>query len=158
LRNTHDLHLAMPPMAVTIAITFCNGIIHLMDDVRSLLQHLQKSYKATYSQRVTESTLITDMITSIIGLSTGRVQDSGVAIRDCVAAPSGKYNYPRIFLSGYQVQFATTIVNYYVWHLIGRPNRIVLRRESYLSQLYSISSTSQRKLINPQPANTDMYP
>jgi len=68
-----------------------------MDDVRSLLQRLQKCYKATYSQRVTESTMNTDMITGIIGPSTGRFQESGVAIADRVAAPSGKYNNHRIF-------------------------------------------------------------
>jgi hypothetical protein len=37
------------------------------------------------------------MITGVIGLSTGRVQDSGAAIADRVAAPIGKYNHPRIF-------------------------------------------------------------
>jgi len=86
-------------MAVPIAITFFNGIIYVRDDFRSLLQRVQKSYKATYSRRVTESTMITDMITGIIGLATGRVQDSGAAIADCVAAPSGKYKDPRMIYS-----------------------------------------------------------
>ena len=35
------------------------------------------------------------MITAIIGLSTGRVQDSGAAIADRVATPKGKYNNPK---------------------------------------------------------------
>jgi hypothetical protein len=56
----------MPPMAVPIAITFCNGIIYVMDDVRSLLQRLRKSYKAIYVQQINESTMVTDMITGIV--------------------------------------------------------------------------------------------
>jgi hypothetical protein len=40
-----------------------------------------------YSHGVNESTTITDMITGIIGLSMGRVQDSGAGIADHVAAP-----------------------------------------------------------------------
>jgi hypothetical protein len=63
-----------------------------MDDISSLLQRLRKSYKAIYGKQINESTTITDMITSVIGLSTGRVQDSGAAIADRVAAPIGKYN------------------------------------------------------------------
>jgi hypothetical protein len=66
-------------------------------DVRSLLQRIRKSYKAIYDQRVNKSTMITDIITGIIGLSTGRVQDSGAAIADRLAALNGKYNNPRIF-------------------------------------------------------------
>jgi hypothetical protein len=34
------------------------------------------------------------MITGVIGLSNGRVQNSGAAITDRVAAPNGKYNNP----------------------------------------------------------------
>ena len=40
------------------------------------------------------------------------------------------------------IQFAMTIGNY---HLIGRPNRMVVRSESHLCQLYSISSTKSTK-------------
>jgi len=88
----------MAPMAGPVAITFCSRNIYVMDDVRSLLQRLQKSSKATYSQRVTESTMITAVITGIIGLSTGRVQDSGAAIADRVAAPNGmNYNSWKFF-------------------------------------------------------------
>jgi len=36
----------------------------------------------------------TDTITGNIGLSTGRVEDSGAAIADGVAAPNGKYINP----------------------------------------------------------------
>jgi hypothetical protein len=64
-------------------------------DVRSLLQRIRKSYKAIYDQRVNKSTMITDIITGIIGLSTGRVQDSGAAIAGRVAALKGKYNNPK---------------------------------------------------------------
>jgi hypothetical protein len=52
------------------------------------------SYNATYGQRVTESTTITDTITSIIGLSMRIVQDSGAAIADHVAAATGQYHNP----------------------------------------------------------------
>jgi hypothetical protein len=52
---------------------------------------LRKSYKAIYGQQAHKLTLmtnmITNMITCIIGLWTGRVQDSGAAIADPVAAP-----------------------------------------------------------------------
>jgi len=93
LRNTYDSHLAMPPMAVPIASTFCksNRIIYVMDDVRSSLLRLWKSYKAIYSQQINESTMITDMITDmitgIICLSMGAVEDSWAAIADRVVAP-----------------------------------------------------------------------
>jgi len=62
-----------------------------MDDVRSLLLRLRKSYKAIYGQHINESTMIndmiTDMITGIICLSMGAVEDSGAAIADRVVAP-----------------------------------------------------------------------
>ena len=71
-----------------------------MYDVRNLQNRLRKSYKATSDQQITESTMITDNITGIIALWTGRVQDSGAAIADSVATPIWKYNKPRIFWSG----------------------------------------------------------
>jgi len=75
--------------------TRLNGIIYVTDDVRNSLQRLRKSYKAIYGQRLwNDATMITDIITCVIGLSTGRVQDSGAAITDHVAPPNGKYNNP----------------------------------------------------------------
>ena len=40
-----------------------------------------------------------------------------------------------------------TIVNYHHWHLIGRPNRTIVRRVSHLHQLYSISSNKATKAV-----------
>jgi hypothetical protein len=62
-----------------------------MDDVRSLLQRLRKSYKAIFGQRLYKNTT---MITDFFRLWMGRVQDSGAAIADRVAGPNGKYNNP----------------------------------------------------------------
>jgi len=53
------------------------------------------------------------------------------------------------------VRFPITIVNYHNRHLIGRPNRIVVRRESHLRQLYCISSNKSMK-ADRQRANTDV--
>ena len=87
IRTGHvDLH-PRRQLKSRLPSTWLNGIIYVTDDVRSLPQRLRKSYKAIYGQRVNESTMITDMITGIIGLSMGRVQDSGAAIADRVAAP-----------------------------------------------------------------------
>jgi hypothetical protein len=41
-----------------------------------------------------ESSTLQKLNTGVIGLSTGRVQDSGAAITDRVAAATGKYNNP----------------------------------------------------------------
>lgn len=78
-----------------------------MDEVRSLLQLLRKSYKAIKTQRVSESSMntdiitnmITDIISGIICLSMGSIQDSGAVIGDCTAALNGQSNSPRIFQS-----------------------------------------------------------
>ena len=71
LRDTHDSHLAMPPM--------------------NLPQRLRKSYKAIYGQRRCD---YTTMIPDFFRLLMGRVQDSGAAIADRVVAPKVKYNNP----------------------------------------------------------------
>ena len=55
-----------------------------MDDVRSLVQRLRKSYKAIFGQRLCKNTT---MITDFFRLWMGRVQDSAAAIADRVAAP-----------------------------------------------------------------------
>jgi hypothetical protein len=47
-----------------------------------------------YTEVSTLQIIITDMITVVIGLSTGRLQDRGAAITNRVEAPKGKYNYP----------------------------------------------------------------
>jgi len=58
--------------------------------------------------------MITDMITGVIGLSTGRVQDSGAAITDRVAAPNGKYNNPESskVASRYDPQLLLSIITF----------------------------------------------
>jgi len=109
-----------------------NGLIYGMEDVTGSPQWQRQSYKAIYSQRVNESTMITNMISGIIGLSIGAVQVSGPAITDRVAASLGKYNHHWMFESGKQACFAVTIVNYHNQHLIGWRNGIVVRRESHL--------------------------
>jgi len=87
-----------------------------MDDVRNLPQRLQKSYKAIYGKQINESTMITDiitdMITGIICLFTGRVQDSGATIADRVAALIGKFNHPKCskVSSRYNSQFPLAII------------------------------------------------
>jgi hypothetical protein len=67
-----------------------------MQDVRSLPEQLRKSYEAIYSQQVTESTMITGMITvmmtGIIGLLPATVHHCGAVIAHHVAAPNGNYN------------------------------------------------------------------
>jgi hypothetical protein len=72
-------------------------VIYVMDAAGSSPQRLRMSYKAIYGQPVIESTMITDMITGIIGLLKDTVQDCGAAIADRVGAPHGKYNNPRRF-------------------------------------------------------------
>jgi hypothetical protein len=75
-----------------------NGIIYVTDDVRKLPQRLRKSYKAIYGQPLcNDTTMIADRITDIFRLLMGRAHDNGAAIADCVAAPNGKYNNPRMF-------------------------------------------------------------
>jgi hypothetical protein len=69
LRDTHDSHLAMPLWQLKSQLPSArfNGIIDVMDGVRSLLQWLRKSYKALYHQQLcNELTMIPDMITGIM--------------------------------------------------------------------------------------------
>jgi hypothetical protein len=88
LLDMHNSHLAAPPMATPIAITFYT----------TQWSHLRYGCCKVAQQRLcNDTTMIADMITGIIGLSTGRVQDSGAAIADRLAALNGKYNNPRIF-------------------------------------------------------------
>jgi len=56
--------------------------------------------------------MITDIITGIIGLSMGRVQDSGAAIADSLAAQNGKYNNPEgsKVASRYDLQLPLSII------------------------------------------------
>jgi hypothetical protein len=101
IRASHvDLHRQRQSKS-RLPSTLLNGIIYVTEDVRSLPRRLQKSYKAIYGQRLNESSMITsvitDMITGIIGLLMDRVQDSGAAIADRVGALHGKYNNPRMF-------------------------------------------------------------
>jgi len=90
LRDMHDSHLAMPPMAVPIAFTFCKtmGVIYIMDAATSsssayalIPLWLPNDYWYDYRYHW--------------GISWGRVRDSGAAIADRVAAPKGKYNNPK---------------------------------------------------------------
>ena len=91
-----------------------NAIIYVTGDVRSLPPRLQKSYTTIYGQRLcNDTTIITDFFRQLMGRFQEVEQRSQI------------------------IQFAITIGNY---HLIGRPNRIVVRSESHLRQLYSISS------------------
>jgi len=57
-------------------------------------------YNTGWRRWVVESTMITDMIAVIIGLSTDGAQASGAAIADRVAVPNGNYDYPRMVESG----------------------------------------------------------
>jgi len=72
-----------------------NSIVsYITAAARGLPQRLEKCYNAIYGQWVNEATVITDTITCIIGVSTGRVPDSAAAIADRVAAPNGRYDNP----------------------------------------------------------------
>jgi hypothetical protein len=74
LRDSDHSHLAMPPMAVPIAITFCKTQWDhpRTDDARSLPPRLQKSYTAIYGQRLcNDTTMITDFFRQLMG----RVQE-----------------------------------------------------------------------------------
>jgi len=108
LRDTHDSHLAMPPMAVPIAITFCKTM------GLSMLRMMLGVYRSGYGSL---TRLYTDQWAEF------KIVEQGSQI----------------------VRFAITIVNYHNRHLIGRPNRIIVRRESHLRQIYSISSNKSMK-------------
>ena len=80
--------------------TRLNLVTYGMVDVSNLPNRLRKSHKAKYCWPVTESTMITNMITGIISHWTGTVQHRGAAIAERVAAPIGMYNNPWMFQRG----------------------------------------------------------
>jgi hypothetical protein len=105
LRDMHDSHLAMPPTAAEIAITFYT----------TEWSHLLYECCVEFYQRLcNDINMITNMITGIIGLSTGRVQESGAAIADRVASPKGKYNNPECskVVSRYNSRLPLSIITF----------------------------------------------
>jgi len=75
LRDTHDSHLAMPPMAVPIAITFC----------KTQQTYLHYGWLGVSAMALGGQQL---------RLRTSHRCNRGAAIPDCVSAPKGKYNNP----------------------------------------------------------------
>jgi hypothetical protein len=67
-----------------------------------------------------------------------RVQERGAAIADRVAAPNGKYTYSTPECSKVASRHVSRLPlsNYHLWHLIGRPNRIVEEREPFTPTLF----------------------
>ena len=101
LRDTHDSYLVMPLMAVPIAITFYT----------TRWSHLRYCCCEEFQQRLCNDTT---MITDIFRLLMGRVQDSGAAIADGVAAPNGKYNNPECskVASRYNLRLPLSIITF----------------------------------------------
>jgi len=88
-------------MAVPIAITFYT----------TRWSHLRYCCCEEFQQRLCNDTT---MITDIFRLLMGRVQDSGAAIADGVAAPNGKYNNPECskVASRYNLRLPLSIITF----------------------------------------------
>ena len=85
----------------------------------------------------------------------GRVQDSGAAITDRVAAPNGKYNNPESskVASRYHSRLPLAVITWSDDRIGSLWGKRAICTNSLLFR-----QTSQRKLINRQRADTDMCP